>query len=294
MSTAVTCATSLSPVANLSDYLRAVFEFPQLSPGEERELAMRLRRDNDSAAAWSLVTSHLRYVVFIARGYMGYGLPQEELIQEGNVGLMEAVKRFDPDQGVPLRAYAAYSIRYHIHEFIIRNWRLVKVATTKARRKLFFKLRSTKKALGWLNHREAMEIAQRLEVDLDDIDHMEASLCLQDKSLDPVEADEVDSPAVTNILSDRTYDPEAQIETAEFNHKAWAAVELGLSRLDHRSRRILESRWLGEHKATLEALAGEFGVSIERVRQIEGAALQKLKAHVRGCLGTPALEQGSG
>jgi len=284
MSNALSCATSLSPVANLADYLRAVFSFQPLGADEERELARRLRETGDTDAAWRLVTSNLRYVVFIARGYLGYGISQEELIQEGNVGLMEAVKRFDPDQGVPLRAYAAYSIRYHIHEFIIRNWRMVKVATTKARRRLFFKLRSTKRRLAWLNHQEAADIAAQLDADPDDVTRMEAAMYLADVSLDARDDDESEPRGEPPVLGDGAANPESIAEAQEFQRKCRAAVDRGMSTLDARSRRILEARWLGDDKLTLQALAKEFGVSIERVRQLEAAAIRRLRGEVERLL----------
>jgi len=288
MSNPVICVTSLSPVANLGEYLRAIARFPKLEPQQERDLAQRLRRDNDPQAAWQLVTSHLRYVATIARGYLGYGIAYEDLIQEGNIGLMEAVKRFDPDEGVPLRAYAAYSIRYHIHEFIIRNWRLVKVATTKARRKLFFKLRSTKEQLTWLNHREAARIAAKMDVNVDDVTEMEVSMYLSDQSLDMGDGNDGSGAVLDgSYLAETVTDPGRLAEDDDFDGKSRGAIAQALKQLDDRSRRILQARWLGENRETLQTLAEEFGVSIERVRQLEAAAMNKVRTYAQRAMAAP-------
>jgi RNA polymerase sigma-32 factor len=280
MSTAL--VTSLpSPVGNLDGYLRAVHVQPLLGAEEERRLAERYRDQQDLNAAWTLVASHLRFVARIARGYDGYGLSQEDLIQEGNVGLMKAVKRFDPDWGVRLVTYAVYWIRAEIHEFIIRNWRIVKVATTKAQRKLFFNLRSAKKRLAWMNREEVDMLADNLSVDPDDVMEMESRLYSRDKSFDgPVET-EPEAPQVpSEYLEDYRFEPEMSLSEAEWDTFARERLYEALDELDERSREIIKRRWLVDERETLQELSEEFGVSRERIRQIESNAIKKLREAV--------------
>ena len=285
----MTC-TALSlptgPLANLNGYVQAVERYPLLSAEEERELAERLRRDDDLEAAWRLVRSHLRFVVRIARGYAGYGLPQEDLIQEGNVGLMKAVRRFDPSYGVRLMAYAAYWIRAEIHDFIQRNWRIVRLGASKAKRKLFYKLRSAKKRLEWLSKAETKKLAADLEVDPEDIVDMEAKLYLPDVPFDGTPGDEnASAPAL--VLQDNRFDPEALLEGFEYFDQASTALTDALETLDDRSRDIIESRWLkdDEEKLTLTELGQRHEVSAERVRQIEAAAISQIRDFVVSRLG---------
>ncbi len=282
-----------SPLTNLNQYTRFVETFPRLDEEQERALAERLKRDNDLDAAFKLITSHLRYVVYIARGYTGYELPQEDLIQEGNIGLMKAVRRFDPARGVRLVTYAGYWIRAQIHDFILKNWRVVKVATTKARRKLFYKLRSTKQRLEWLNRREAEDIADSLGVDADDVIDMEARLYQPDRSFDaPARADEDWTPA--EFIEDTGAAPEPWVIEGEFLDSASTALREALSSLDERSRDIVESRWLAEDedKLTLHQLGDRYGVSAERIRQLEAAALKRLRKMLVPRLGVERCEVG--
>ena len=271
-----------TPAADLQGYLRAVQAFPLLTADEERDLAMRFRRDGDLEAAWRLVTSHLRYVAKTARGYGGYGLPQEDLIQEGNIGLMKAVKRFDPAVGVRLVSFAMHWIRAEIHEFVLRNWRIVKVATTKAQRKLFFNLRGAKQTLGALSRKEAAEIASDLAVRPEDVMEMERRLEAHDATFDGLAGDDDDPPSPATFLADHSLDPSESLAEAEWRESAAALLQSALECLDERARDIVRRRWLTEPKAKLRELAEEYGVSAERVRQIEAQALVKLKDAVRG------------
>jgi RNA polymerase sigma-32 factor len=265
---------------SLEQYIQTAFSFPVLSADEERRLAERLRQDNDLDAARRLVVAHLRFVVRVARGYTGYGLALGDLIQEGTIGLMKAVKRFDPDMGVRLVSFAVHWIRAEIHEFILRNWRIVKVATTKAQRKLFFNLRGTKKRLGWMNRDEIDAVAKDLGVKPETVLEMESRLSGQDLCFDPAvsqdeEAGHHHAPAA--YLSDPSADPALQLE-----RENWQAISTGnlreaLDRLDPRSRAIIEARWLAERKATLHDLAARFDVSAERIRQLETNAIDRLK-----------------
>ncbi len=273
MSTALTLSSLPSP-SDLGGYTRCVFQFPELTQDEEFELASKLQQDNDLQAAWQLVTSHLRYVVFIARGYAGYGFQQDDLIQEGNIGLMKAVKRFDPARGVRLATYAAYAIKAQIHDFIIANWSLVKAVTTKAKRKLFFKLRSTKEKLGWLNESETNAIAETLEVSPNEVREMEGVMYQPDQSFDG-DDDEIASPAST--MADYRFAPEEILVGADFQSNATEALSKAISSLDERSQEIIHERWIAEEKTTLTALADRFNVSAERIRQIEAQAIAKLK-----------------
>jgi len=268
------------PGQNLQAYKQSVQRFPMLAADEERRLAERLRDENDVDAAWQLVTSHLRFVVKIARGYSGYGLNEGDLIQEGNVGLMKAVKRFDPTVGVRLVSFAVHWIRAEMHEYVLKNWRIVKVATTKAQRKLFFNLRSSKKRLGWLNVAEADDIANDLGVSRDDVYEMERRLAAHDEAFDQPMDDDAEGArrfAPQAYLEDRRFDPADIVETQEWEVESQSRVLSGLADLDERSRDIIERRWMAEEKATLHELAAEYDVSAERIRQIEVAAMKKLR-----------------
>ncbi len=276
-----TFVLSLPSVAgSLENYIRTVNRFPMLTHEEELDLAARLRRDNDLEAARQLVVSHLRVVVSVARGFAGYGLQQADLIQEGNIGLMKAVKRFDPDRGVRLVSFALHWIRAEMHEFILRNWRLVKIATTKAQRKLFFNLRSMKRGLGSLKPQEVHAIAQKLNVSPGDVVEMEARFNGHEVALDPVVNDEEDSYApIAYLAAAADYEPSRLLEQKQTETLASAGLTHALASLDERSRRIIKARWLHEgDSATLHELADEFGVSAERIRQIEQKAMAKMQA----------------
>src|ERR1700694_500989 len=266
------------PTGSLEAYVQTVSRFPILSVEDERALARRFRDENDLEAARQLVLSHLRLVVAVARGYLGYGLPHADLIQEGNIGLMKAVKRFDPERGVRLFSCAVHWIRAEIHEFILRNWRLVKIATTKAQRKLFFNLRSMKTHMGSLTLSETREMAKTLGVKPEEVTEMETRLLGQDLSLDPGPDDSEDWVSPIAYLSDSEVEPSHELEVLENEARASAGLAKAMDRLDTRSRRIIEARWLKEEGgATLHELADEFGVSAERIRQIEMKAMQKMR-----------------
>jgi RNA polymerase sigma-32 factor len=268
-----------APVGNLNAYINAVAAIPVLSAEEETELAWRFRRDEDLGAARQLVVSHLRFVVHIARGYNGYGLQLGDLVQEGNIGLMKAVKRFDPSIGVRLVSFAVHWIRAEIHEFVLKNWRLVKIATTKAQRKLFFNLRKAKPRLGWLSAEETRAVAEDLGVTPAEVNEMEQRLAARDLSLDPApEADDEErlgSPAA--YLPAPGADPAELVASQDSEQNAVDSLGAALDDLDERSRDILRRRWLVEDKITLQELAQEYGVSAERIRQIEAAAMKKLR-----------------
>ncbi len=272
-------ADVLLPGANLEGYMATVSRFPVLSEDEERELAERLYYDGDVDAARRLVLSHLRFVVHIARTYRGYGLPLGDLVQEGNVGLMKAVKRFNPEVGVRLVSFAVHWIRAEIHEFILRNWRIVKVATTKAQRKLFFNLRSAKKRLSWLTNEEVDAVARDLSVEPAVVREMEGRLSAQDAAFDGGPDDE-EGYAPVHYLEDQRYDPAALHEQDDWNEKSIAGLVGALDSLDERSRDIVQSRWLTESKATLHELAAKYNVSAERIRQLEASALKKLRVRM--------------
>ncbi len=264
------------PLGSLEHYIQAANSIPVLSAEEEYELATRLREHDDLDAARRLVLSHLRFVIHVARGYAGYGLQLADLIQEGNIGLMKAVRRFDPRVGVRLVSFAVHWIRAEIHEFVLRNWRLVRVATTKAQRKLFFNLRKAKKHLGWLNKEEAEAVAADLGVSTRDVVEMEQRLSGHDLSFDPYPDEDEDFAPATYLPSPNS-DPARAVERDDadaFDHDRLTAA---LEKLDDRSRSILSRRWLAENKATLHELAAEYGVSAERVRQIEANAIGKLR-----------------
>jgi RNA polymerase sigma-32 factor len=269
------------PIGSFDAYVDAVSRIPVLSRESELELATRLRRDGDLAAARDLVLSHLRFVLHIARGYAGYGLPLGDLVQEGNIGLMKAVKRFDPAVGVRLVSFAVHWIRAEIHEYVLRNWRLVKVATTKAQRKLFFNLRKHKRDLGWLSAEETAAVARDLGVSERDETDMERRLSSRDVSYDPVpDADEEDSAASYTpaaYLPAPDADPAVAVERAEWDDDVSDRVAEAMTQLDARSQAILKARWMDEPKATLHDLADQYGVSAERIRQIEANAIKKLK-----------------
>jgi RNA polymerase sigma-32 factor len=268
------------PVGSLENYIQAVNRFPILSVDEELRLARKFRAEEDIESARQLVVSHLRVVVAIARGYTGYGLPQADLIQEGNIGLMKAVKRFDPDRGVRLVSFAIHWIRAEIHEFVLRNWRLVKVATTKAQRKLFFNLRSMKPTLDPLTPAQIGAIAKQLRVKPEEVSEMETRLAGQEIALEPADDDE-DSYAPIAYLADRTAGPAELVEAGQDERLRAQGLDSALASLDARSRRIVEARWLREKDpATLHELAAEFKVSAERIRQIEAKALAKMKGAI--------------
>ena len=271
----------LSATGSLETYIQAVNRFPLLTQAQETEYARRLRDTGDLDAARHLVLSHLRLVVSIARNYIGYGLPQADLIQEGNIGLMKAVKRFDPERGVRLVSFAMHWIRAEIHEFVLRNWRLVKIATTKAQRKLFFNLRSMKQDLGTLGAEEVKRIARELGVKPEEVVEMETRLGGQDLALEPAGDDEREQFAPISYLAADHATPDVVLEVEQTARLRSEGLEKALASLDPRSRRIIEARWLTENAAaTLHDLATEFGVSAERIRQIEAKALGKMKTLV--------------
>jgi RNA polymerase sigma-32 factor len=267
------------PVGSLEAYMQAVRDIPVLSAEEERALAVRYREQDDLDAARLLVMHHLRFVVHVARGYLGYGLPLGDLIQEGNIGLMKAVKRFDPAVGVRLVSFAVHWIKADMHEYILKNWRIVKVATTKAQRKLFFNLRKSKKRLGWMNHAEVQAVAKDLGVSPEDVLEMESRLAGQDVGFDlTAESEDEDSNAVAPVtyLADPDVDPARAIERDDYETRNEARLEQAIARLDDRSRHIVQRRWLDESKATLQELADHYQVSAERIRQLENNAIKKL------------------
>ena len=282
MTTSLQPAYALVPGANLEAYVNTVNSIPLLTSEQERELAESLYYEQDLEAARQMVLAHLRFVVHIARSYSGYGLAQADLIQEGNVGLMKAVKRFNPEMGVRLVSFAVHWIKAEIHEFILRNWRIVKVATTKAQRKLFFNLRSQKKRLAWLNNDEVHRVAESLGVEPREVREMESRLTGHDMAFDPAaEADDdsaFQSPA--NYLEDHRYDPARQLEDADWTDNSTSNLHEALEVLDERSRDILYQRWLAEEKATLHDLAQKYNVSAERIRQLEKSAMNKLKLSI--------------
>ena len=266
------------PVGSLDAYIDRVSQIPVLTKDDEVALATRFRSAADLDAARQLVLSHLRFVVHIARGYLGYGLPMGDLVQEGNVGLMKAVKRFDPNVGVRLVSFAVHWIRAEIHEYVLRNWRLVKVATTKSQRKLFFNLRKMKKNLAWLSDEETKAVARDLGVEVSDVREMEQRLSARDMSFDPTPENDEDttySPAM--YLPASNADPAIEVEREEWEEDSSARLSIAMEKLDERSRHILQRRWMTDDKATLHELADEYGISAERVRQVESNAINKLK-----------------
>lgn len=281
MSKSATALNLINPTGSLEAYIQAASQIPILEASEERELAVRLQEQGDLEAARKLVMSHLRFVIHIARGYSGYGLPQADLIQEGSVGLMKAVKRFDPSMNVRLVSFAVHWIRAEIHEYILRNWRVVKLATTKAQRKLFFNLRKSKKRLGWFSQEEVEAVAKDLNVSPEIVLEMEKRMSGQDTSFDGYgdQGDDHDfTPAPAGYLQDLSNEPSMLLEkensTEHNNDKLVEALE----NLDERSRDILQQRWLSEKKSTLHELAAKYNVSAERIRQLEQSAMKKMKA----------------
>ncbi|WP_394222927.1 RNA polymerase sigma factor RpoH [Alteromonas gracilis] len=272
-------ALSVPHSGSIEGYIQAVSTIDMLSAEEERELAVRLREDEDLQAARKLVMSHLRFVVHIAKSYSGYGLPQADLIQEGNIGLMKAVKRFDPTVGVRLVSFAVHWIKAEIHEFVLKNWRIVKVATTKAQRKLFFNLRKAKKRLGWFTHDEVQTVANELGVSTKEVLQMEARMSSQDQAFDlTADEDETGNFAPVQYLEDKSSDVEADVINNDWDTAASKRLYSAIKTLDERSQDIIETRWLADNKITLQDLADKYQVSAERVRQIEKNAMKKLQA----------------
>ena len=272
------------PTGSLDQYITAALAVPMLTAEEEYDLATRLREDNDLEAARRLVMSHLRFVVRVARGYSGYGLALADLVQEGNIGLMKAVKRFDPTVGVRLVSFAVHWIRAEMHEYILRNWRIVKVATTKAQRKLFFNLRSQKKRLGWLNQEEVNAVAADLGVKPETVVEMESRLSGQDIGFDLTAADDDEDTrqyAPAAYLADNSTDPAVVLEASDWSDVNTGNLSEALESLDERSRTILEERWLSDGKTTLHDLADRYGVSAERIRQLEKNAINKLRKNMQ-------------
>lgn len=268
------------PINSLEAYIGYVNKIPLLSQAEEVELATRLQQNNDLDAAKQMVLSHARYVVRIAKGYSGYGLPLNDLIQEGNIGLMKAVRRFDPTVGARLVTFAVHWIKSEIHEFILRNWRIVKVATTKAQRKLFFNLRSAKKRLSWFTPEEMNEVAKDLGVKPETVREMEMRLHSRDAAFDGHDSDDEDENSAlipANYLADNSYNPAQQLEAANWQDQSSTNLYSALSELDERSQEILNARWLDDSKSTLQELADKYQVSAERIRQLEKIAMKKLK-----------------
>ena len=270
------------PVGSLDAYIQAVGAIPVLSKEDEQALSRRFREEDDLQAARELVMAHLRFVVHIAKGYTGYGLPLADLIQEGNVGLMKAVKRFDPSFDVRLVSFAVHWIRAEIHEYVLRNWRIVKVATTKAQRKLFFNLRKAKKSLAWLSHDETNAVAKDLGVSPKEVTEMERRLTARDTIFDPVPDSRDDERAFSPAayLPAPNSDPAHLVESTDWHDDATTRMADAIETLDDRSRHIVESRWLSDNKLTLHELADEYGVSAERIRQIEANAIKKLRARM--------------
>ncbi|WP_386695015.1 RNA polymerase sigma factor RpoH [Lonepinella sp. MS14435] len=271
----------LVPQGNLEGYIRAANEYPMLTADEEKELAERLYYKEDLEAAKALILSHLRFVIHVARGYSGYGLPQADLIQEGNIGLMKAVKRFNPEVGVRLVSFAVHWIKAEIHEYVLRNWRIVKVATTKAQRKLFFNLRKTKQRLGWFNENEVDLVANELGVSKQDVIEMESRMTGADVGFDlPNDESEEETFAPSMYLEDKSSNFAAELENENFENQAVDQLTVAMESLDERSQDIIKARWLDDNKATLHDLAAKYNISAERVRQLETNALKKLKSAV--------------
>lgn len=275
---------ALVPQGSLEAYIRAANSYPMLTADEERELAERLHYHGDLAAAKKLILSHLRFVVHVARNYSGYGLPQADLIQEGNIGLMKAVRRFNPEVGVRLVSFAVHWIKAEIHEYVLRNWRIVKIATTKAQRKLFFNLRKSKQRLGWFNQEEVELVARELGVSSKDVLEMESRMAAQDMAFDVSPDDDSESNIVAPAmyLEDKSSDFAESIEDENWDNDAADKLTQALNSLDDRSQHIIRARWLNsdESKATLQELADRYGVSAERVRQLEKNAMKKLRVAI--------------
>jgi RNA polymerase sigma-32 factor len=268
------------PVSSFEAYLGHVNQIPMLTQVEEFSFAKQLQQNNDLTAAKNLILPHLRYVARIAKSYMGYGLPLNDLVQEGNIGLMKAVRRFNPDMGVRLVTFAVHWIKAEIHEFILRNWRIVKIATTKAQRKLFFNLRTMKKRLGWFTSEEINEVAKDLGVKPETVREMEMRLSMSDASFDGYDDQSEDEnlPFIpAGFLSDARFDPAAQMENKNWSEQSNLNLYEALHQLDERSQEILQARWLNDDKMTLQDLANKYQISAERVRQLEKLAMEKLK-----------------
>ena len=266
------------PQGNLDSYIRIANQYPILSAEQEKELAERYYYDEDLEAAKQLILSHMRFVIHIARGYLGYGLPLADLIQEGNIGLMKAVKRFDPNVGVRLVSFAVHWVKAEIHEYVLKNWRIVKVATTKAQRKLFFNLRKNKHRLAWFNEDEIQKVADDLGVSPQEVREMESRMTGQDLGFDlPVGEDDSEAYTPAMYLEDNSSNFADELEDEEQMGEATAQLAYALSTLDERSQNIIKTRWLDENKATLQELADKYNISAERVRQLENAALKKIK-----------------
>ena len=271
----------LVPQGSIEGYIRAANEYPMLTAEEEKELSERLYYHEDLDAAKKLILSHLRFVIHVARGYSGYGLPQADLIQEGNIGLMKAVKRFNPEVGVRLVSFAVHWIKAEIHEYVLRNWRIVKVATTKAQRKLFFNLRKTKQRLGWFNENEVDIVANELGVSKEDVIEMESRMSGADVGFDlPTDDAEAETYSPALYLEDKSSNFAAELENENFESQATEQLSTALQSLDARSQDIIKARWLDDNKATLHDLAAKYNVSAERIRQLETNALKKLKSAV--------------
>ncbi|OQS61484.1 RNA polymerase factor sigma-32 [Actinobacillus suis] len=266
------------PQGNLDSYIRMANQYPILSAEQEKELAERYYYDEDLEAAKQLILSHMRFVIHIARGYLGYGLPLADLIQEGNIGLMKAVKRFDPNVGVRLVSFAVHWVKAEIHEYVLKNWRIVKVATTKAQRKLFFNLRKNKNRLAWFNEEEIKKVAEDLGVSVEEVREMESRMTGQDLGFDlPAGEDDDEAYAPSMYIEDNSSNFADELEDEEHTGEATAQLAYALATLDERSQDIIKTRWLDEDKATLQDLADKYGISAERVRQLENAALKKIK-----------------
>ena len=271
----------LVPQGSIEGYIRAANEYPMLTAEEEKELSERLYYHEDLDAAKKLILSHLRFVIHVARGYSGYGLPQADLIQEGNIGLMKAVKRFNPEVGVRLVSFAVHWIKAEIHEYVLRNWRIVKVATTKAQRKLFFNLRKTKQRLGWFNENEVDIVANELGVSKEDVIEMESRMSGADVGFDlPTDDAETETYSPALYLEDKSSNFAAELENENFENQATEQLGAALQSLDARSQDIIKARWLDDNKVTLHDLAAKYNVSAERIRQLETNALKKLKSAV--------------
>ncbi len=278
MNTYLQLADLRLPVHSLEAYLHYINQIPMLTAEEELDMARRLKANNDLAAAKRLILAHLRYVARVAKGYLGYGLPLADLIQEGNIGLMKAVKRFNPDMGVRMVTFAMHWIKAEIHEYILRNWRIVKIATTKAQRKLFFNLRSLKKRLGWMTQQEVTDVANDLGVKPETVREMEMRLSSSDIAFDTPENDDDESSfAPSGFLEDHRYNPAMQMENADWSLQSSDTIYEALNELDERSQDIIRTRWLDEQKLTLQELADKYQISAERVRQLEKNAMGKLR-----------------
>lgn len=280
MSTNILPADALSPGANLEAYIQAVNSIPMLSKEQEAELANRLHNEGDLEAARQLVLGHMRFVVYVARSYSGYGLSEADLIQEGNVGLMKAVKRFNPEYGVRLVSFAVHWIKAEMHEYILKNWRIVKVATTKAQRKLFFNLRSSKQSLGWMNDQEVQHIAGELGVEPKVVRQMEGRMASRDEAFDAGPEDDELAVRPSQYLSEEDADPADIVEAETTSDHKQALLRAAFAELDERAQEIVRRRWLTDDKSTLHELADEFSISAERVRQLEQNALKKLRKHI--------------